>query len=257
MKWHLIPNEPNTGKFNMDFDIKLARNCSKNNCYFRLYQWNPYCISLGANQSLDNVNSDLACARGIDVVNRPTGGRAILHAEEITYSVIIPTDAGISAKKLYHDVSAALMTGLSIYDDNLKALSLEADQPHFPSLLQSDHGELCFGSTARNEIKYKGKKIVGSAQRKMNNALLQHGSILCGPYHRKLVDYIRKDGATVLDLKTTTIEISEITGASTDYQKLADCLIAGFEKSFGIKFDKIIRLVATQKLRISYSEITN
>jgi lipoate-protein ligase A len=156
MIWELIQNSTNTGQFNMDFDVQLARNCEDGKGYFRLYQWDPYCISLGANQSFDDINSDETFSKNIDVVKRPTGGRAILHAEEITYSVILPTNSGITPKDLYREISCALIAGLELYNPKLKDLTLESDQPHFPSLLNSDKGKLCFGSTARNEIKYNG-----------------------------------------------------------------------------------------------------
>jgi lipoate-protein ligase A len=90
MKWYFINTGANTGKYNMDFDLHLADKCRPGETFLRLYRWNPYCISLGANQDILSVNADKAAADNIDIVIRPTGGRAILHAEEITYSVVIP-----------------------------------------------------------------------------------------------------------------------------------------------------------------------
>ena len=100
MNWNLILHPGNTGKFNMDFDIALARKCAEDEAYFRIYTWKPYCISLGANQNFDDINIMKAEEDNIHVVKRPTGGRAILHAEEITYSVVIPVSAGYTPKKL-------------------------------------------------------------------------------------------------------------------------------------------------------------
>ncbi|HVO73690.1 MAG TPA: hypothetical protein VMT35_06680, partial [Ignavibacteriaceae bacterium] len=74
----------------MKIDIHLAEICRPEEVYFRLYRWKPYCISLGANQDLNSVDAFKAAADGIDIVKRPTGGRAILHSEEITYSVVYP-----------------------------------------------------------------------------------------------------------------------------------------------------------------------
>lgn len=239
MNWHLIQHNKMKGQFNMDYDIELARSCSANNAYFRLYRWKPYCISLGANQSFDDIKLDNTKKDGLEIVKRPTGGRAILHAEELTYSVVIPTSAGYTPKEVYEKISIALLNGLSLYHPKLKGLCLENEQPNFPKLLSEPSGKLCFGSAAKNEIKYLGKKVVGSAQRKLSNVLLQHGSILCGNYHRKLVDYIHSDSDIRLDLSESTTELDFIIGETINYTELQNSLIAGFEKVWNIKFPEI------------------
>lgn len=238
MNWQLIVHNEHTGQFNMDYDIELARNCNDNTAYFRLYRWKPYCISLGANQSTDDIDINKVERDGLHVVKRPTGGRAILHAEELTYSVIIPTSAGYTPKEAYQKISKALINGLSLYHPKLKALCLESEQPDFPKLLSQPAGKLCFGSTAKNEIKFAGKKVVGSAQRKLSNVLLQHGSVLCGSFHRKLVDYIVQTNDSTLDLTESTTELQDITGEPTDYIKLENSLIAGFENEWNVKFSE-------------------
>ncbi len=107
--------------------------------------------------------------------------------------------------------------------------------------MEEPSGVLCFASTARNEVKFNGKKLIGSAQRKMNNVILQHGSILCGPFHKKLVDYINSDQETknVLssELNNRTTELCTILNEEIDYQKLKTCLIVGFELEWQIKFE--------------------
>lgn len=236
MNWHLITHKAASGKFNMEFDLELASSCNSQNAYFRLYRWEPYCISLGANQDFSDINSVKAERKGIDIVKRPTGGRAILHAEEVTYSIVVPTTIGYSAKEFYHKISIGLIRGLSLYNTRLAELKLEGDQPHFPSLLKESSGKLCFASTARNEIKYNGKKVVGSAQRKMNNVILQHGSILCGKFHRKLPDYINE--SEQLSLEQSTIEIETILNEQVDYSKLYESLINGMEMEWEVNFPK-------------------
>ena len=99
MKWKFLDSGVNSGKFNMDFDVFLAENFEKNTAILRLYRWNPYCISLGANQSFDEIDLNKTQHHQIDLVKRPTGGRAILHSQELTYSVIYPIEMQTSAKK--------------------------------------------------------------------------------------------------------------------------------------------------------------
>ncbi len=241
MRWNLIEISSNSGKYNMEFDIELASRCKDNEAWFRLFRWQPYCISLGANQKMDDINIIKAEKDGIDIVKRPTGGRAILHAEEITYSVVLPVSAGLSSRQIYENISRALSFGLVLYNPKLKEAELETLQPDFPSLLASDSGMLCFASTAKSEVKFDGRKIIGSAQRKMNRAILQHGSVLCGKFHRKLPEYLNTADESIDFLKkemdSKTIEIETILDEPIDYTRLAGCLVKGFEESMRIKFN--------------------
>lgn len=243
MIWHFIDSGSNTGAYNMKFDLDLAHNCNTQEAYFRIYQWNPYCISLGANQNYNDIDHSKTKKDGIDLVKRPTGGRAILHAEELTYSVVLPLNYEFSPREIYFKISSALMRGLEIYNPLLAKSELEKYQPDFPKLLEEPTGILCFASTAKNEVKFNAKKLIGSAQRKLNNVVLQHGSILCGPFHKKLFDYINSDEVTKnalsSELKTKTTELGTILNEEIDYQKLKTCLIAGFELEWQIKFDSV------------------
>ncbi len=241
MIWNLIDSGANTGAYNMEFDLELAHKCNPEEAYLRIYRWNPFSISLGANQSFDDINLAKTNQDGIDVVKRPTGGRAILHAEELTYSVVLPLNYQFSPREIYVKVSNALMRGLEIYNPLLAKSELENSQPDFPKLLEEPSGVLCFASTAKNEVKFNGKKLIGSAQRKLNNVVLQHGSILCGTFHRKLVDYLNCDDETrrtlSFDLTEKTTELQTILNEEIDYNKLKTCLIFGFELEWKIKFE--------------------
>lgn len=241
MIWQLIDDCASTGLDNMNYDIQLAKECKEDEIHFRLYQWNPYAVSLGANQSLDDVDFSKTGQDGIDVVKRPTGGRAIFHSEEITYSVVFPLSYGLSPKEIYKAVSEALVTGLKIYDEKLYNTMLEQLQPNFPEILRTSSGSICFASTAKNEVKFAGRKLIGSAQKKMKNVVLQHGSILCGTKHRELIKYLKlsENERTKLneEISRKTVEIETILNEKVDYKKLRKCLTLGFEKHFEIKFD--------------------
>ena len=243
MNWKFLDSGVNTGKFNMDFDVFLAENFEKNTAIFRLYRWDPYCISLGANQSFDEIDLSKAKYHQIDVVKRPTGGRAILHSQELTYSVIYPIESHISVKDIYNDINLALRKGLIKYDSKLEEIDLEHVQPDFKELYKKEIGAICFAVSAKSELNFRGKKLVGSAQRKMGNVILQHGSILCGDYHMKIIDYLKinveKKKEICDEIAQTTIDLKTALNYDIDYGKLNSSLLAGFEEHFNTIFEKI------------------
>jgi lipoyl(octanoyl) transferase len=241
MKWSFINTGINNGQYNMDYDLWLAHNFSPQDSVLRLYRWNPYCISLGANQSIEDVNCEKAEGDGIDVVKRPTGGKAILHSEELTYSVIYPIDESSSAKNIYNEINLALRKGLIEFDSSLGEIDLEHTQPDFKQFYKSEISAICFAVSAKSELNFRGKKIVGSAQRKIGNVILQHGSILCGEYHKKIVDYLNIDSSkkeTILsEISDTTIDLKTALNYSIDYSKLSLALLKGFENHFSEEFE--------------------
>ncbi|MEO8399637.1 MAG: hypothetical protein ABI550_07465 [Ignavibacteriaceae bacterium] len=243
MKWFFINSGFQNGNYNMDLDIQLAKNCLKNEIYFRLYRWNPYCISLGANQSFEEVKIDKIKKDNIDIVKRPTGGRAVLHAEELTYSFVMPVLNYSSPKKIYHEINMAIYNSLKLYDEKLSNVELEKVQPDLSLLYKNQNNSMCFAASVKSEINYYGKKLVGSAQRKFNNSILQHGSILCGDYHKKIADYFNFDEEKLneinLELEKNTTDLKSILNQEIDYEKLSSCLYFGFENYFKISFNEI------------------
>lgn len=242
MIWKFIDYGVNNGKYNMDFDIWLAQNFDPQTAVLRFYRWNPYCISLGANQSFDDVDLKKAKLDNIDVVKRPTGGRAILHSEELTYSVIYPIDNLTSSKNIYNEINLALRKGLIEFDTKLSEIDLEHLQPDFKEFYKSEISAICFAVSAKSELNFKGKKIVGSAQRKIGNVILQHGSILCGDYHKKIVDYLNIDQSkkeiVLKEISDTTIDLKTALNYEIDYSKLVPAILKGFENHFNIKFEE-------------------
>jgi lipoate-protein ligase A len=245
LKWYLIDTGFNPGKFNMDYDMELARICSDTEAYLRFYRWKPFCISLGANQNFEDLNLQKISEDKIDIVKRPTGGRAILHADEITYSFVIPSSAGFSSTEIYKKVSLSLVRGLKLYDHLLDEVELEQIQPDFAKLLLEPKGIACFASTAKSEVKFKGKKLIGSAQRRMNKVILQHGSILCGDFHLKLVNYLCNNPDELYSIKDemrlNTVDLTAILQKEINHSYLLECLINGFQEEWDIKFEKNIK----------------
>jgi lipoate-protein ligase A len=238
MNWIFLNSGNYSGKFNMETDIFLAMNCEPDEAVFRLYRWHPYCVSLGANQNEIIINYDETRKDNIDVVKRPTGGKAILHAEEITYSVVYPTSPESSAREIYTDINFALKKGLEKFDKRLSETELENYQPDFPKLYKENLGSICFASSAKSELKYKEKKLVGSAQRKFKNSILQHGSILCGSYHKNIIKYLNispeEKDKFKSEIDKRTIDLNTILNENIDYDLLSGALISGFREYFNI-----------------------
>ncbi|MBN1300883.1 MAG: hypothetical protein JW995_06675 [Melioribacteraceae bacterium] len=235
MIWHLISDGEKSGSYNMGVDIELAKNCPDDEAFLRLYRWKPYCISLGANQDKSDLDIAKVERDGLEIVKRPTGGRAVLHAEELTYSVNLPTSIGLTAKEIYNKISVSIIKGLQLFDPAFNDLTLEDETPFFPALLKKPEGILCFSTTSKNEIKYRNMKLVGSAQRKLNNVILQHGSILCGKYHRRLTGYLNPSGVKENHLDSVTTEIESVTGKNVDYSILRKCIVEGFKQTWQIE----------------------
>jgi len=241
MKWRLIKNSENTGLYNMSLDLALEDIMyqKKSLPVLRFYQWKPYCISLGKNQKIEGININKCKEDNVDVVFRPTGGRAVFHSEELTYSVIFYDDliqGGLN--KTYNNISLAFVSGL-------KKMRLNADftstNPDFRGLYKSGLSALCFSSSARFEVNINGKKLIGSAQRRKGNVVLQHGSILVGEYHKKLVDYLNvsneKKSAMKEQLNEKTISIKEVLKEENNIiNTLQEALIEGFKENFDAEF---------------------
>jgi lipoyl(octanoyl) transferase len=242
MNWRFENTGIRSGVFNMEYDVSLAQAMvdGAGSPTIRVYAWKPYAVSLGWNQSMDEIDHVKALALGIDVVRRPTGGRAILHSEELTYSVIMRAE-GKKILSVYDDISRALVAGLS--DLGVPA-AIEKSQPNFPSLYRTASAAACFSSTGRYEIKCNGKKLVGSAQRRYaaengEEIVLQHGSILIGSDHKRIVEFLNLPAEKERDvlrreLNEKTTELSTILNRSITFEEVADAILKGFQKAWSI-----------------------
>ena len=242
MNWRFENTGVHCGVFNMEYDEALARALvdGAGNPTIRMYGWQPFAISLGWNQSMDEIDLKKTASAGIDVVRRSTGGRAILHANELTYSVVMQVH-GKNVQTVYEDISRALVAGLRELGADV---AIEKSQPHFPSLYRTTSAAACFSSTGRYEIKCDGKKLVGSAQRRYSAAegkevVLQHGSILLGTEHKQIVNFLnipseehRNALREELDVKTT--DLSTVLNREVNYDETAEAVLQGFRKAWSI-----------------------
>jgi lipoate-protein ligase A len=181
----------NAGLANMQADLELHALVRDGHVSagIRFYTWNPWCVSLGKHQNTDNVNLAALEQLGLDLVHRPTGGRAVLHAEEVTYCICVELPDTTRAQQVYASVHDMLYSVLQNIAPTLSHASVSTDlRQHYSS--QQPIGQACFSSHAKSEILYGTKKVVGSAQRVFDGVLLQHGSILCGKGHEQLAHVI-------------------------------------------------------------------
>lgn len=195
----IISYETRTGKENMQIDSDLLDFAIKNELkepIFRLYGWEPACVSLGRNQKDDFLDYKLLKSKNIDVVRRLTGGRALLHDNEITYSFICPESFlqnGSHIVSSYKEISQILI-------DKFKKLGIDLD---FGASKPIKTGfDYCMLISTGADLCYKEKKLIGSAQCRSHGYILQHGSILYD-YDKKLLEEIFKE-------KVSTDEITSI-----------------------------------------------
>ena len=235
MKWVFRDTGYNSGKFNMDYDMELVERCKQEDKIFlRFYGWQPYCVSLGYNQMKNGEHVNyLKCREDkIDVVTMPTGGRAVLHAEELTYSVVLKTTQ--SARNIYSEISFALLAGLKLIDESNEWLQkISAVKENQPASFNG-RNSICFATSVKNEINYLGKKLVGSAQRKFGEVILQHGSVLIGEEHKKIIKYLNLTNDLKKEMDERTICLNEILGREVSYEEVAESLAKGFKEHFKI-----------------------
>ena len=170
-----------SGADNMRIDSELLDNAilaQSKVPTFRLYAWSPKCISLGRNQKQDFITD-----KDVDVVRRLTGGRALLHDNEITYSYVAPAVEGESIIQSYKHISGILI-------DFFKTLGVELDFGENKKV--STHFDYCMLLSTGADVCYNGQKIIGSAQYRKQGYILQHGSILFG-YDKMFLEHLFKE----------------------------------------------------------------
>ncbi|HLP15196.1 MAG TPA: lipoate--protein ligase family protein [Bacteroidota bacterium] len=242
--WRFTNTGFNSGAFNMEFDERMARSVQSGAepPTVRVYGWKPHAISLGHHQAITDIDEKACRDRGIDIVRRATGGRAILHAHELTYSIAMHA-AGRTISDVYASISEALACGLRTLGARVE---FAAVQPEFSVLYKQPSAIPCFASSARHEIQFEGKKLVGSAQRRYASqdfpeTVMQHGSILLGEEHQQLIDLLALRDESLRERmrkgmieKTTTLE--SILGRRVGFDEAACALKTGFEQCWGIHF---------------------
>lgn len=230
-KFELIDSGYCDGQYNMDFDNRRMMDCAENKCYpmFRLYGWEPWTVSLGANQKQSDILEENCRKYGLGIVRRPTGGRAVLHANELTYSVVMPLPDSMSVHDAYREIHLLLLNAIQRITNS--DVGFQKSQPDLRNFYKSSGMSVsCFASSARYEIEWQGKKIVGSAQRLFDNILLQHGSILLGEGHEILSKVVKANSDEDREklkqyILLHSATLSEVSGRIITYKECADAIM--------------------------------
>lgn len=235
-EWRLILSDPKSGKENMAVDsaILAAVESGLSPPTLRLYSWDPPCLSLGYSQPYSDIDQTLLEVSGWDVVRRPTGGRAILHTDELTYAVIGPRsdprlEGGLTQS--YQRLSEALYESLVRMD-----LPVEIHQGKNPL---ANSQPVCFENPSDFEITVAGRKIIGSAQARKKTALLQHGSLPLGGDLTRITRVLiyntedkRKEAAHVLSQKACTA--ADVLEKEITWDQAARAFISGFSQTLNL-----------------------
>lgn len=194
----------------------------------RTYGWSPPAVSLGFGQrAREAVDVGRCRDLGIDIVRRPTGGRAVLHWNEITYSFHCAEGEGPAAHPL---PEACRILGECLAEGLRRGgVDVELAPGGRPG---ARHGA-CFASASRWELTCGGRKLVGSAQRRTRGALLQHGSLLAGPEHLRLAELIPAPRGGEASLEASSTHLAECAAQPLDRDRLVGCLAAGFGQVLG------------------------
>ena len=247
MQWHFFRTAPDSGTYNMALDEALTRVSHRTgDAFFRVYGWEAATLSLGRNQrARGHYDPDAARSLGVGFVRRPTGGRALLHHREITYSVAMPARSPADASAAYAFINEVLLEGLLGLGVSAARSSGSA---HLAPGLRP-----CFDVPSAHEIVLRDKKLVGSAQWRHSDTLLQHGSIL-----------VRDDQAIISRLMRVPLgtppvaaSLHEALGWEPAVDDAAPALRAALEKAVGgrvAEFDaELVRDDAAELQRV-YSD---
>lgn len=262
--WRLVRTPPASGAWNMAVDEALLLSQSQPGSLpvLRLYAWQPACLSLGYAQPYQDADLENLEANGWHIVRRPTGGRAILHTDELTYSVIAPEDeprlAG-GVLESYQRLAAALLLALEklgiAAQSKENATPIQPQPPH--SQNETRINPVCFEAPSNYEIIAGGKKLIGSAQARKKEGVLQHGSL---PLHGDLARIVqalrfaseseRQQAAQRLLQRATTVEF--LVQRQVSWQEAAQAFCDGFSSALNIQLQasdlSAVELLASERL---------
>jgi len=248
-RWRIVVTPAALGAENMALDEALmerARTCGES--VARVYAWSRPTISLGRNQTAkDRYDLDRIRALDLDVVRRPTGGRAILHHREITYSVTAPAGETNGLGESYKNINAFLLDALARL--GVAAAIAEPIRRSAPPSMSP-----CFNEPSAGELTFDGRKLAGSAQWRADGALLQHGSILIADDQSILSTLAVERGpdipapATLLDALGFAPTLDDVAGALTAAIESIDGI-----RPTPLEIDEAIR-ARTSELVVRYND---
>lgn len=249
MNWRLITYGEFEPAFNMAADeaILEAHLAGEVPPTLRLYGWKPAAISIGYSQKISETEISSITKHGLDVVRRPTGGRAVLHLGDLTYSFVgSSTEDGSSGDaRAGHRAHAKNQHLLSTsvagaYKEICQGLILAIEQFGITLELGSSKSDYranydCFRATTNADLQYANKKMIGSAQLRRKNAVLQHGSILLDQSQNKMNEVY---GGTSEVENDRHANLFEVIGKTVSMSELEEAMKQGFSKAFSVDIEK-------------------
>ena len=239
--WRLLITPPARGAWNMALDESILEHIGRGESAptLRLYAWTPACLSLGHAQPYADVDLPRLKQHGWEVVRRATGGRAILHTDELTYSVIASSDEPRvegSVLESYNRLAQALLLAV-------KSLEIPVEMKEGKANVGGTQNPVCFEVPSTYEITVNGKKLIGSAQARKKEGVLQHGSLpLTGDLTRicqVLVfenESVRETASQRLLERATTVESA--LGRRVSWETASQAFIHAFEAQLGLSFER-------------------
>ncbi len=227
-RWRFLDSGAADGATNMATDAALMAHARRTGlATFRVYSWDRPTLSLGRHErARDRFDAARIAAQGIGVVRRPTGGRALLHHREVTYSVTAPVGAP-SLRESYAAINSVLLDALARLGVSAAiAGSARRLRPLRPE------GAACFAEPSAGELTVGGAKLVGSAQLREAGALLQHGSILLAD-DQGTIEALRTSDAAALSVTASAATLGAILGREVGYGEVRDALAGAFEQATG------------------------
>jgi lipoate-protein ligase A len=233
MQWRLILDGANPGALNMARDLAIleAVAAGQSPPTLRLYGWAPPCLSLGKHQGLDAADLAFCRSNGIDVARRPTGGRALLHHLELTYSVVAPLGTPPLPSRL-QEAYRLICSGLV---DACRSLGIDAELTGGEVNLRLPDPTStvpCFETPAEGEVVVARRKLVGSAMRAHAGCILQHGAILLdwdGRFQAGALG-LADDSALRPHVTTVSAELGRPVGRA----ELESTVVAGLAERLGV-----------------------
>ncbi|MDE2794923.1 MAG: hypothetical protein OXL34_08915 [Gemmatimonadota bacterium] len=232
LSWRVLVDEPLPGPANMARDHALAELARPRTGTLRLYRWSPATLSFGRNEPVTVGYRDLLRSHpGMGAVRRPTGGRAVIHDRELTYAAVLPVGACGGLRATYRKINEALVAGL-------RGLGVGAGHARGRAL-PPESGP-CFMEAAEGEVVVGGRKLVGSAQARIGESILQHGSLLVVADQTALFANGRGErvdpdgsGGGMKPGRARPTTLAEVLGEIPAWDRLVRAFSTGFEDVFG------------------------
>ncbi len=250
--WRLLITPPLDGPMNMAIDQAIMEAVAAGHVppTLRFFAWVPPCLSLGHMQSLQDVDHARLAERGWDLVRRMTGGRAILHADELTYSVAVSASDSIVAGGIvesYRRLSSALVEGL-----RRMGIDLEADKR--AKNRARTNKAVCFEVPSHYEITVNGKKLIGSAQVRKFGAVLQHGTLPLSGDITRICDVLKFENESQREtvrkrVTRRAITLEHVLGRIVTWEQAAEMMVESFGRVFALSFERSAELTTEEQAR--------